>query len=101
MEPEPLAFAHDMDALLREYSDFLRSLQRRSVDTALVTTLEEKRLLVHVAANGWTVDDDDRVYESAEALLMACSPAFTQHWHARLLEKLQALDATPITGGEE
>lgn len=66
----------------------VRSIETKGKDI-FVEIDEGKKLVIRVAgAQGYKVDKEDQVYESLTSLLMAISPAFSNHFHSTLYSKL-------------
>lgn len=90
------------DSLIREYSEFLHTVELLDEDFLSITTLEGLILVVKFTHRGWTIYKvsgsvnntdihEDSAFETSEALLMAASKQFGVLFGDKLMEKLNQL----------
>lgn len=88
MRPE--AFDEEVDAV-KSYEKFLKNWERKGANEIVLTTLENKVMVVAVTVEGWTFEHE--AYPTLESLLMSKSPLFMKLWDAELALRLNRLDS--------
>ena len=101
MSDDQQLFQAEIDDLLRNHATGIEGLQidDQRINTVRITTLEHNRIVSeYIRSHGWRVIEpqtrnevNGTIYESLESLMMNKSPRFSQHWSARLSEKLHAV----------